>query len=225
MKILIIEDEASLLEVMTSFLEKEHYVVESANTYQGALSKVADYDYDCILLDIMLPDGNGIDLLKELQKIKKNQNVIIISAKDSVEDKVAGLEIGADDYLSKPFHLAELNARIRSVFRRKDLQGDTLVRLENVTVNPTTHEAYVDGNRLELNRKEYNILLYFMTRPNHLIDKAVLAEAVWGDHIDQADNFDFIYTQVKNLRKKMNEAGAGIEIKAVYGLGYKLALR
>lgn len=225
MKILIIEDEASLLEVMTSFLEKEQYVVESANTYQGALSKVADYDYDCILLDIMLPDGDGIDLLKELQKIKKNQNVIIISAKDSVEDKVAGLEIEADDYLSKPFHLAELNARIRSVFRRKDLQGDTLVRLENVTVNPTTHEAYVDGNRLELNRKEYNILLYFMTRPNHLIDKAVLAEAVWGDHIDQADNFDFIYTQVKNLRKKMNEAGAGIEIKAVYGLGYKLALR
>lgn len=225
MKILIIEDEASLLEVMTSFLEKEQYVVESANTYQGALSKVADYDYDCILLDIMLPDGDGIDLLKELQKIKKNQNVIIISAKDSVEDKVAGLEIGADDYLSKPFHLAELNARIRSVFRRKDLQGDTLVRLENVTVNPTTHEAYVDGNRLELNRKEYNILLYFMTRPNHLIDKAVLAEAVWGDHIDQANNFDFIYTQVKNLRKKMNEAGAGIEIKAVYGLGYKLALR
>lgn len=225
MKILIIEDEASLLEVMTSFLEKEQYVVESANTYQGALSKVADYDYDCILLDIMLPDGDGIDLLKELQKIKKNQNVIIISAKDSVEDKVAGLEIGADDYLSKPFHLAELNARIRSVFRRKDLQGDTLVRLENVTVNPTTHEAYVDGNRLELNRKEYNILLYFMTRPNHLIDKAVLAEAVWGDHIDQADNFDFIYTQVKNLRKKMNEAGAGIEIKAVYGFGYKLALR
>lgn len=225
MKILIIEDEASLLEVMTSFLEKEQYVVESANTYQGALSKVADYDYDCILLDIMLPDGDGIDLLKELQKIKKNQNVIIISAKDSVEDKVAGLEIGADDYLSKLFHLAELNARIRSVFRRKDLQGDTLVRLENVTVNPTTHEAYVDGNRLELNRKEYNILLYFMTRPNHLIDKAVLAEAVWGDHIDQADNFDFIYTQVKNLRKKMNEAGAGIEIKAVYGLGYKLALR
>lgn len=225
MKILIIEDEASLLEVMTSFLEKEQYVVESANTYQGALSKVADYDYDCILLDIMLPDGNGIDLLKELQKIKKNQNVIIISAKDSVEDKVAGLEIGADDYLSKPFHLAELNARIRSVFRRKDLQGDTLVRLENVTVTPTTHEAYVDGNRLKLNRKEYNILLYFMTRPNHLIDKAVLAEAVWGDHIDQADNFDFIYTQVKNLRKKMNEAGAGIEIKAVYGLGYKLALR
>lgn len=225
MKILIIEDEASLLEVMTSFLEKEQYVVESANTYQGALAKVADYDYDCILLDIMLPDGDGIDLLKELQKIKKNQNVIIISAKDSVEDKVAGLEIGADDYLSKPFHLAELNARIRSVFRRKDLQGDTLVRLENVTVNPTTHEAYVDGNRLELNRKEYNILLYFMTRPNHLIDKAVLAEAVWGDHIDQADNFDFIYTQVKNLRKKMNEAGAGIEIKAVYGLGYKLALR
>ncbi|MBR8709817.1 response regulator transcription factor [Bacteroides pyogenes] len=225
MKILIIEDEASLLEVMTSFLEKEQYVVESANTYQGALAKVADYDYDCILLDIMLPDGNGIDLLKELQKIKKNQNVIIISAKDSVEDKVAGLEIGADDYLSKPFHLAELNARIRSVFRRKDLQGDTLVRLENVTVTPTTHEAYVDGNRLKLNRKEYNILLYFMTRPNHLIDKAVLAEAVWGDHIDQADNFDFIYTQVKNLRKKMNEAGAGIEIKAVYGLGYKLALR
>lgn len=225
MKILIIEDEPALLEVMTSFLEKEHYVVESASTYQNAFSKVSVYDYDCILLDIMLPDGNGIELLKELQKIKKNQNVIIISAKDSVEDKVAGLEIGADDYLAKPFHLAELNARIRSVIRRKDLDGDSLIRLENVTLNPTTHEAHIDGRPLELNRKEYNILSYFMARPNFLIEKTRLAEAVWGDNIDQVDNFDFIYTQVKNLRKKMNEAGAEIEIKAVYGLGYKLLVK
>lgn len=225
MKILIIEDEPALLEVMTSFLEKEHYVVESASSYQNALSKVSVYDYDCILLDIMLPDGNGIELLKELQKIKKNQNVIIISAKDSVEDKVAGLEIGADDYLAKPFHLAELNARIRSVIRRKDLGGDSLIRLENVTLNPTTHEAHIDGRPLELNRKEYNILSYFMARPNFLIEKTRLAEAVWGDNIDQVDNFDFIYTQVKNLRKKMNEAGAEIEIKAVYGLGYKLLVK
>lgn len=225
MKILIIEDEPSLREIMTSFLEKEHYVVETADSFRTAISKISDYDYDCILLDIMLPDGNGLDLLKELRDMDKNRNVIVISAKDSVEDKVYGLETGADDYLAKPFHLAELNARIRNVIRRKDLQGDFSVVLENVKINTAALEAYVNEVKLELNRKEYNILSYFMTRPNHLIDKTILAEAVWGDYIDQADNFDFIYAQIKNLRKKMNEAGADIEIKAVYGLGYKLVLK
>lgn len=222
MKILIIEDDPSLLEIMKTFLEKERYIVETAESLQSALYKIYDYDYDCILLDIMLPDGDGLTLLQKLREMDKSKNVIIISAKDSVDDKVAGLELGADDYLAKPFHLAELNARIRNVLRRKTLNGDVFVTIDNVRINADSFEAFVDNTKLELNRKEYDILLYFMTRPNHLIDKTRLAESVWGDHIDQVDNFDFIYAQIKNLRKKMNDAGAGIEIKAIYGLGYKL---
>lgn len=222
MKILVIEDDPSLQEIIVAFLEKKQYVVEAANSFRTAYAKISLYDYDCILLDIMLPDGDGLTLLKELRKIHKAENVIIISAKDSVEDKVAGLELGADDYLAKPFHLAELNARIHSVIRRKVLQGDSFISLENVKINTETLEAFVGDTKLELNRKEYDILSYFMTRSNHLIEKTRLAEAVWGDHIDQVDNFDFIYAQIKNLRKKMNETGADIEIKAVYGIGYKL---
>lgn len=222
MKILIVEDEPSLREVMQGFLEKERYVVETAGDYSTALQKVADYDYDCILLDVMLPDGSGLALLEELRRMHKHGNVIIISARDSIEDKVSGLELGADDYLAKPFHLAELGARIKSVLRRRLFDGEPLIEAGNVSINPGTFEVLVAGKPLELNRKEYDILNYFMTRPDHLVDKSVLAEAVWGDHIDQADNFDFIYAQVKNLRRKLKEAGADIEIKAVYGFGYKL---
>jgi len=224
MKILIIEDEPSLLETMQTFLEKERYVVETAGTFREAQEKIAGYTYDCILLDIMLPDGNGLSLLRELQRLHKQENVIIISAKDSIEDKVSGLELGADDYLAKPFHLAELNARIKSVVRRKMFEGGNTIELDNVKIEPDHFHVFVDGKLLELTRKEYDILYYFVGRPEHLVDKMTLAEAVWGDHIDQADNFDFIYAQIKNLRKKLREAGAGIEIKAVYGFGYKLTM-
>jgi len=225
MKILIVEDEPSLREIITDYLQKERYVVESAATLQDAVFKLADYDYDCVLLDIMLPDGNGLTLLKKLHEMGKSENVIIISAKDAVEDKIEGLELGADDYLAKPFHLAELNARIHSVIRRKDMGGDTSVRFGNVKVDAATFEVHIGDTLLELNRKEYDILLFFITRPNHLVDKTVLAEAVWGDHIDQVDNFDFLYAQMKNLRRKMNDAGASVEIKASYGLGYKLTAK
>ena len=224
MKILVIEDEPSLREVMRAFLEKERYVVEEAATYREARDKVAGYDYDCILLDIMLPDGDGLSLLRELQCMHKHENVIIISARDSIEDKVAGLELGADDYLAKPFHLAELNARIKSVIRRKVFAGETMVEAGNVKIDPDRFEVWVGGRPVELNRKEYDILYYFAGRPDHLVDKTTLAEAVWGDHIDQADNFDFIYAQVKNLRKKLREAGADIELRAIYGFGYKLVV-
>jgi DNA-binding response OmpR family regulator len=225
MKILIVEDEPSLREIMTDFLQRERYVVEVAETLQAALFKLSDYDYDCVLLDIMLPDGNGLTLLRRLHEMGKSENVIIISAKDAVEDKIEGLELGADDYLAKPFHLAELNARIRSVIRRKNQDGERAITFGNVRVATDSFEVFVGDKPLELNRKEYDILSFFITRPNHLIDKVTLAEAVWGDHIDQVDNFDFIYAQVKNLRKKMNEAGADIEIKASYGLGYKMVLK
>lgn len=211
-----------MLETMQLFLEKERYVVETAGTYRDAAGKLSDYDYDCILLDIMLPDGDGLSLLGELRG--KHENVIIISARNSIEDKVTGLELGADDYLAKPFHLAELNARIKSVMRRKVFEGENSVICGNVKVVPDKFEVYIVDKPIELNRKEYDILFYFMNRPGHLVEKTLLAEAVWGDHIDQVDNFDFIYTQMKNLRKKLRDAGAGIEIKAVYGFGYKLTV-
>ena len=212
MKILIIEDAKGLREVMTRSLEKERFVVETAADYSTALQKINDYDYDCILLDIMLPGGSGLSILEELKKLKKRESVIIVSAKDSIEDKVTGLDLGADDYLAKPFHLAE----------RHQTDGNTKIEIENLTVCPDNHTVFINGEELKLNRKEFDLLYYFATNPNRLINKTTLAEAVWGDNIDQADSLDFIYSQVKNLRKKMKTAEATPEIKAVYGFGYKL---
>lgn len=224
MKILVIEDNDDLREVIVKSLEKERYVVEWAATYSTALDKVLIYDYDCILLDIMLPDGSGLDILRNMAKRNMHRNVIILSAKDSIDDKVQGLEMGADDYLPKPFHLAELHARIRSLIRRTDRGGEHTINIRNVCIHPDSFKVEVSGNPLELVRKEYDILMYFTNRPNKLVEKETLAEAVWGDDIDQADNFDFIYAQMKNLRKKLKNAGAEIEIKTVYGFGYKLII-
>lgn len=222
MKILVIEDEPSLRTMMCDMLEKEKYIVESAGDFHRAEEKINDYEYDVILLDIMLPGGNGMELLKTLKESKKQAHVLIISAKDSLEDKLEGLDLGADDYITKPFHLAELSARIRSVTRRGMKQGSDTINYGNVSLNTLTRKCTVGEAEVQLVRKEYDILLHFMTRPDHVSNKLTLAEAVWGDNIDQADNFDFIYAQIKNLRKKLQTAGADIEIKAVYGFGYKL---
>ena len=216
MKILVVEDENALREVIVRSLEKERYVVESASSFREASLKINDYDYDCIVLDIMLPGGSGLTLLKELRALRKKDSIIIISAKDSIEDKVTGLD------LTKPFHLAELNARIKSVIRRKQQDGELQLSLANLTIYPDKHSVYINGKEIVLNRKEFDLLYYFISNPNRLISKATLAESVWGDYIDQADNFDFIYSQVKNLRKKLKAAGAIPEIKAVYGFGYKM---
>ena len=223
MKILIVEDERDLRETIRASLQKEQFVVETASDYFSALDKINDYDYDCILLDIMLPGGSGLDLLRELKHLRRNDSVIIISAKDSLDDKVDGLELGADDYLTNPFHLAELNARVKSLIRRRVAQGDLTVSLGNLTLDPDKHTVTVDHQPLTLNRKEYDLLYYFVVNPNRVINKMSLAESVWGDNIDQADSLDFIYSQVKNLRKKLKQAGATVELKAVYGFGYKLS--
>ena len=222
MKILVVEDEDSLRETIIRSLAKERYTVESAATFNEAAMKLNDYDYDCVILDIMLPGGSGLTLLEELKKLRKRDSVIIISAKDSIEDKVTGLDLGADDYLTKPFHLAELNARIKSVIRRKQQDGELSLRVGNITLYPDRHAVYIEQEELTLNRKEFDLLYYFVANPDRLISKASLAESVWGDYIDQADSFDFIYSQVKNLRKKLKNAGATTEIKAVYGFGYKM---
>lgn len=224
MKILIVEDEPALRELVQRSLEKERYVTEVAADFDSALEKIELYDYDCVLLDIMLPGGSGLDLLERLKELRKKENVIIISAKDSLDDKVLGLELGADDYLPKPFHLAELTARVKSVLRRKHRDGEHTLTVGNVRVQPDTFQVWVDGKPLELSRKEYDILHYFLNRPNRMVNKQTLAESVWGDHIDQVDNFDFIYAQIKNLRKKLKDAGSTVEVKVVYGFGYKLVV-
>jgi DNA-binding response OmpR family regulator len=224
MKILIVEASDSLRDIMIRSLEKERYVVESVSNFHEGLNKINDYDYDCIVLDIMLPDGNGLSLLQEIKKLRKKDSVIIVSAKDSIEDKITGLDLGADDYLIKPFHLAELNARIKSVIRRKQQDGELIISLGNVVIYPDRHTAYIDEQELILNRKEFDLLYYFMTNPNRVIEKSALVESVWGDYIDQADSFDFIYSQVKNLRKKLKSVRAIPEIKSVYGFGYKIAI-
>lgn len=225
MKILIVEDEPSLLEIMAKALTREGYVVETASTFFEADSKIAGYNYDCILLDIMLPGGSGLDLLAHLREMGKRENVIIISARNSLDDKVKGLDLGADDYLPKPFHLAELVARVKSVLRRGRSGGDFVIRLGNLTLNPESKSVKVGEKELKLVKKEFDILLYFMQRPNHVVDKSVLAESVWGDYADESDNFQFLYAQIKNLRKKLVEAGASVELSAVYGFGYKLVIR
>ena len=223
MKILIVEDEQDLRETIRTSLLKEKFVVETAADYFSALDKINDYDYDCILLDIMLPGGSGLDLLRELKHLRRTDSVLIISAKDSLDDKVDGLELGADDYLTKPFHLAELNARIKSIIRRRQAQGDMSVTVGNLMLYPDKRQAEVGGAPLQLNRKEFDLLYYFVVNANRVINKMSLAESVWGDNIDQADSLDFIYSQVKNLRKKLKQANASVELKAVYGFGYKLS--
>ncbi|MFD1015063.1 response regulator transcription factor [Winogradskyella rapida] len=224
MKILVIEDEPQLLKNIKESLEKEKFIVETATDYPSAIDKIFIYEYDCILLDIMLPYGNGLDILVELKKKEKNENVIIISAKDALDDKLKGLELGADDYLTKPFHLAELNARVKAVLRRQKMEGKNTIEVANIALDITERSFMVQNKVVPLNRKEFDILNYFLLNKNRLVTKSALAEHVWGDHSDGADNFDFVYYQIKNLRKKLQSSKAEIEIESVYGVGYKLVV-
>ena len=225
MKILIIEDEQDMLQNMKDFLEKENFVVETADSVFEAQNKIGVYSYDCILLDINLKDGSGFSLLEDLKKNNIEDGVIIVSARNSLDDKLEGLNLGADDYLAKPFHMSELNARVKAVLRRRQFKGNNKIIIGNLSIDLDEHEVSIDEKPLNLNRKEFEILLFFTSNQNRLVNKSALAEHVWGDHIDQADSFEFIYSQIKNLRKKLKAADADIEIKAVYGIGYKLVER
>lgn len=224
MKILVIEDEQDLQDVIVESLKREEYLTETASTFLAAMDKIVSYEYDCVLLDIMLPGGSGLDILRELRALGKSDRVIIISAKDSLDDKLAGLNLGADDYLTKPFHLAELHARIKSVLRRQNFDGHNVTTLGNVQVRFDDRAVVVNEVPLALNRKEYDVLVYLIANKNRLVNKTSLAEHVWGDHTDEADNFEFLYSQMKNLRKKLKEAEAELEIQAIYGIGYKLVV-
>lgn len=224
MKILIIEDELSLQELMAKALRQEGYVAESAVDFGSAMEKLGSYSYDCVLLDVNLPGGSGFEILARMKKDGNRSDVIIISARDSIEDKVKGLELGADDYLAKPFHMAELIARIRSVARRSRNDGEFGYKAGNVVLDDVSRTLTVADRPVSLLKKEFDILKYFLMRPGHTVDKAILAEAVWGDHIDQSDDFQFVYAQMKNLRRKLSDAGADIEIRSIYGFGYKLVM-
>lgn len=220
MKILLIEDEPLLLRAMQHYLQTEGNVITAAPTLRQALEKANDYDYDCVIVDIGLPDGNGLELIKQLKKQHAQAGIIIVSAKDSLDDKLLGLDLGADDYLTKPFHLPELNARIKSVLRRRLFGGKTLIQVAEITINPRTHQVDVGGQPVVLTEKEYQILLFFVANPDRLLTKTAIAEYVWGDHMDLANSHDFLYTHIKNLRKKLMEKGAPDYLRTRYGVGY-----
>lgn len=222
MKILIVEDEVQMVENMTKNLLAEGYLVETASNFVQAQERIGVYEYDCILLDINLPDGNGLELLKIIKEKCLQDGVIIVSARDSLDDKLEGLDLGADDYLPKPFHMAELRARVKAVLRRKKFEGHDEMKIGNISINTSNRTLFIENKEVELNRKEYDVLLYLASNKDRLVNKNALAEHVWGDNIDQADSFDFIYSQIKNLRKKLDFYSADIEIKAVYGIGYKM---
>ncbi|MDT0676924.1 response regulator transcription factor [Autumnicola musiva] len=224
MKILIIEDEREMLNNMREGLKQENFVIEVATNYRTALDKVGVYEYDCILLDISLPDGNGLEILKLLKKKGNSENVIIVSAKNSLDDRLAGLNMGADDYLPKPFYMAELIARVKAVLRRNNFNGSNCIEIGNVKLQPENREVWINSQKIEFNRKEFDILLFLFSNNGRLIRKSALAERVWGDHIDQADSFEFIYSQMKNLRKKLTKNNSEVEIKSIYGVGYKLVV-
>ena len=221
MKLLIVEDELDLLNSTCVYLQKEDFICEPASNFFEAEDKLLSYNYDVVILDINLPDGNGLDLLKYVKEKSPETGVLIVSAKDSLDDKLKGLDLGADDYITKPFHLAELNSRVNSLLRRRKFEGNNNIIFEELEIDPVAKIAMVNARPVELTKKEYFLLLYFITNKNRVLTKEAIAEHLWGDNIDMVDNFDFIYTHMRNLRKKLKKSGANDYLQTIYGLGYK----
>jgi len=222
MKLLIIEDEKELAASIASYLKNENYTCEVASNYKQALDKIETSDYECIALDITLPGGSGMQLLKELKNNKKTDGVIIISAKNSIEDRINGLRLGADDYLVKPFHLSELAARINAIIRRKMYSGNNVIRFNEISIDTLAKEVRVKEEPVELTRKEYELLVYFLSNQRKVISKNALISHLWNQEMGTGESADIIYTHIKNLRKKLSEKGCGDYIRSLYGMGYKL---
>ena len=221
MKILVIEDNVELLHDIKDFLEQEGNICEIASDYKSAYMKVGIFPYDILVVDITLPDGNGLDIIREVKKENIDAGIIIISAKDAVGDRIYGLEVGADDYLTKPLYLSELNARIKALYRRKVYKGSKEIVFNEIKIKPEKHEVYVNGHLMTLTKKEFDIIHFFIANKNRLLTKEAIAEHLWGDHIEMADSFKFIYTHLANLRKKIAELGGKDYIKSIYRVGYK----
>lgn len=220
MKLLLVEDNSRLVEDMQSYLKDEGYLVEIAMNYESASEKLDLYDYDLTIIDIGLPDGNGLNLIRQLKEENSDTSILILTARDALEDKVRGLNLGADDYMTKPFHKSELNARIRSILRRATFHHRDIIEINEIKIDLPALKAFVGETPLDLTRKEYDLLVYLAQNVNRVVTKESIAEHLWGDNIDQADSFDFIYNHIKNLRKKIVQAGGNNYIHAKYGMGY-----
>ncbi|MEL6820701.1 MAG: response regulator transcription factor [Calditrichota bacterium] len=223
MKILLIEDEESLSDAIRSYLIQSDFLCEAAATVADAEEKIDLYEYDVVLVDINLPDGSGLQLIELLKKARSRSGIMIISARNSLDDKIEGLNLGADDYITKPFHMAELNARIRSVVRRRQFEGHSEIVFNEIRIDTDTTDVFVNTERVELTGKEYKLLLYLIANQNRVVTKEAIAEHLWGDHIDMVDSFDFIYTHIKNMRKKVLAKCSADYLQTIYGMGYKLS--
>jgi DNA-binding response OmpR family regulator len=221
MKLLLVEDNILLADDMCHFLVNNGFVVEHAATLNEGLEKINVYQYDMVIVDIGLPDGNGLELIREMKTREMDTAILIVTAKNAIEDKVHGLDLGADDYITKPFHKSELNARIRSILRRNKFNSSNILKMNEVKIDTIAAQTFVKDNPIFLTKKEYDLLLYFMYNQNKVLTKESIAEHLWGDHIDQADSLDFVYNHIKNLRKKIINAGGKDYIKSMYGMGYK----
>lgn len=221
MKILIVEDEIELSDSIVSYLKSEGYLCEFALTYDSATDKISLYEYDIIVVDLNLPDGNGIQIIKKLKESDFKGGIIITSARDTLDDRISGLNTGADDYLIKPFHLAELNARIKSLTRRVIFKGSNTITINEIEIKPDAHNVYVKGKLMDLTRKEFDLLLFLVTNKEKVLSKESIAEHLWGDYMDSADSFDFVYAHIKNLRRKLLNEGVDKYLQTVYGVGYK----
>ena len=225
MKLILIEDEKDLSKTISSYLKEEQYKIDIAYSYVEASSLININEYDCALVDLMLPDGNGLDLIKKIKEVNRQCGIIIISAKESLDDKIYGLNTGADDYITKPFHLAELNARIKSLLRRKLFDGGNQIEINELKIDVDKRELLINNFHVELTRREFDLLLFFISNKERVLNKEAIVEHVWGDNSNAFDNYDFVYTHVKNLRKKLKENGAADYLKSVYGIGYKFTLK
>ena len=221
MKILVVEDEVALLQDIKKYLEVENMIVETASDFHQATLKISDYEYDCIVVDINLPKGSGFDLIKELKVQNSKAGIIIISARDSLEDRIRGLDTGSDDYLVKPFHLSELNARIKSIIRRRLFDGDNKTVFNEISIDHNSQIVRILDTKVNLTHKEFNLLLYFITNNSKVLSQASIVEHLWQDEIELVDSYTFLYTHVRNLRKKLQDAGCNNYLKSVYGIGYK----
>ncbi len=221
MKLLLIEDEKELALSIQKYLTDQDFVCEWVDNAKAAIDKISIYDYDCILLDLMLPDGNGFEILKELKYQNKAEGIIIISAKETLETRIEGFNLGADDYLTKPFHLSELLVRVQALIRRKNFRGSNIVFFNEIHIDILSKTVKVNNNKIDITKKEIDLLLYLIGNENRVLSKSAIAEHLSGDMADMLDNHDFVYAHIKNLKKKLNDAGSGDYIKSVYGLGYK----
>lgn len=221
MRILIVEDEPELLNSIKSYLNQNNFLCDFSSNIRDARELLINTAYDCLVLDITFPVGSGFDILKELKELKKNCGVLIISARDSLDDKLLGLELGADDYLTKPFHLPELAARLHAIHRRRAFDGNDLLIIDRLVVNIQDKYVKTDAGNIDLTRKEFDLLLYFISNKNTVVTKQSIIDHLWGDQADMTDNYDLIYVHIKNLRKKLLEKGCPDYIAAVYGMGYR----